>query len=1121
MNSLKLFLLGSPRLERDDEPLKIEARKNIALLAYLAITGEHHSREALVTLLWPELDPSRARAGLRRNLSTLKKTIGDQWLLIDRETIGLSATGGIWSDVGQFRDLLAESKRHDHQDGEVCPHCLAVLTEAVELYRGDFLEGFSLRDSPGFDDWQFFQTESLCEELAAGLEQLAGLQTTLGDYGSAIPYARRWLDLDTLHEPAHRQLMKLYAWSNQRAAALRQYDECKRILEDELSVSPEEDTTLLYQAIKSKSIFPPQVQTASPQKASPRGDLPIQPTPFVGRKAELTALLGLLISPDVRLVTIFGGGGMGKSRLALEAAGALSHSFSDGVYFVSLASLESAEGIVPTVAKVLDFSFYERSHPEQQLLDHLSQVNLLLIMDNFEHLLEGADWVTEVLMNTTNVKILTTSRARLNVQGEHLYPILGMDFPQVLSALTDQEGFDESKEVNRYGAVQLFWQAARRVQPGFRLTATNYHHVVRICHLVDGMPLAILLAAAWVDMLPIADIAAEIDKGVDFLETDMRDMPERQRSLQAVFAHSFCTLSQQEQEMFQVLSVFRGGFTRKAAEDVVGGSLLDLRSLVDKALLNCTPTGRYVIHELLRQYAGEKLEDSPTAYKAAREGHATYYLNILREQALMLKGPQAQSALLEIDTESQNVRSAWNWAAREKRVDLLESALEGLFTFYLWRRRYQEGESACRMAVKYLSPIDTDDGRRLLASLYMWEGSFSLRLDRIGLANQRLQDSMALQKVLESEGMDMRQNKASLLLQMAYTTFDIDLRDANQLSEASLFLFREMNDSWGTANAMSSMGWAAMSSGNYSKARELFLESLTIRHSLGDQRGIIDSLGGLTFTAFFAGQYKGAEEYIRQTISFLQEYGVQADIYDRQSTGGDQLKIKVESAPIELMHQESLGFYSDIGFSHSYGPSNSALGTIKKHLGQYDEALRQAQIGIAFGNKVGWRSEVALSLQLLGDLALSDKSYAEAHKHYEKSISLYRQTRVLELSDALVYAGIAALGLGDYTQTQLELYEALRMASEIQTQFPLTSAIVGAALLKAELGEGQRAVELYALASRYPYIANSFWFADIAGGYIENIATTLPSEVVVAARERGRCLKLETTVAEILDELGR
>jgi len=257
MASLRLFLLGPPRLECDGVPLKFSTRKNIALIAYLAVTGEAHTREALVTLLWPELEPSRARAGLRRNLSTLRKALGGEWLVVDREIVGMDPDAGLWLDVEQFRGLLQSWQGHDHPEAYVCPQCLDGLAEAVELYRGDFLEGFSLRDSPTFDEFQFFQTEGLRQELASALERLVHGHTAQAAYERAIQYARRWLSLDPLHESAHRHLMQLYAWSGQRAAALRQYAECEQVLHEELGVPPEEETTRLYEAVKEKRHPPP------------------------------------------------------------------------------------------------------------------------------------------------------------------------------------------------------------------------------------------------------------------------------------------------------------------------------------------------------------------------------------------------------------------------------------------------------------------------------------------------------------------------------------------------------------------------------------------------------------------------------------------------------------------------------------------------------------------------------------------------------------------------------------------------------------------------------------------------------------------------------------------------
>ena len=253
MTRLAMWFLGPPRLVRDDEPLEVDTRKTIALLAYLAVTGQPHSRDALATLLWPESESRQARAILRRNLSMLNKALGGEGLAVDRETIGLDPQANIWIDVDQFLQHSQSWQAHDHPDTELCPDCLSILVEAVELYRGDFLAGFTLRDSPNFDDWQSFETERLKRELAGVLEKLVRDYSARSEYELAIAYARRWLALDPLYEPGHRHLMQLYADAGDRSAALRQYQTCAQLLEDELGVSPEVETTTLYERLRRET----------------------------------------------------------------------------------------------------------------------------------------------------------------------------------------------------------------------------------------------------------------------------------------------------------------------------------------------------------------------------------------------------------------------------------------------------------------------------------------------------------------------------------------------------------------------------------------------------------------------------------------------------------------------------------------------------------------------------------------------------------------------------------------------------------------------------------------------------------------------------------------------------
>jgi DNA-binding SARP family transcriptional activator len=342
MPHLTLTLLGPPHLERDGQPVTLDTRKAMALLAYLAVTGQRHSRDALAALLYPDFDQSRARATLRRTLSSLKSAIGEPSLLIDRESIALAPDAGLWCDVTHFQRLLDECQGHGHSAHDICPRCLAPLHEAAALYQDDFLAGFTLRDSAAFDDWQRFESERLRRELLSALERLVRLLTTTGDLAAAIEQAQRLLASDPLHEPAHRVLMLLYVWTGQEQAALRQYRACVAALNEELGVAPLPATTQVYEAIKERRTPPPPASLraavrattlppAAPPSQSPAA-APSMPLPLTGRTDKLAALAALLgqVQADGRLAALEGEPGIGKTRLAEEflrtatAAGAAS-----------------------------------------------------------------------------------------------------------------------------------------------------------------------------------------------------------------------------------------------------------------------------------------------------------------------------------------------------------------------------------------------------------------------------------------------------------------------------------------------------------------------------------------------------------------------------------------------------------------------------------------------------------------------------------------------------------------------------------------------------------------------------------------------------------------------------
>lgn len=591
MSTLKLSLLGSPQIELEGVNVTIPRRKALALLVYLTVTQERHTRETLATLFWPDHDERRARAYLRRAIAAINEALGKGWLLVDPEQVSFDPSATVWLDTDHFRRLLADCQTHRHLPDELCSNCLTKLSNAVDLYRDDFMTGFTLTDCPSFDRWQFYEREALRHECQKALEQLTHLYTKQSRYDKAITCAQRCLVLDPLQESVHRSLMKLYAWSGQQAIALRQYQECLRLLKEELDVPPEKQTTQLFETIRARrllssyeeiegdhvaahTVFPsshdlgtPIARSAKPLSPDPAvldkpHNLLPQPTSFIGRKQELDSIKRLLLNePDCRLLTLVGSGGIGKTRLALQAAEGVIDAFIDGIYWVSLASVSNADFLVSAIAEALNFSFYGGTDPKAQLLDYLCKKKMLLVLDNFEQLLTGAELLSEIVATAPQMNLLVTSRERLHLREEWGFDVIGLPFPQ------GQESSIESdpEALEAFDAVQLFVQRARQTKVDFHLTQKESCAVVHICQLVDGMPLALELAATWMRMMSCQEIATEIEKNLDFLSTSLRNLPTRHRSLRAVFEQSWQLLSEMERTSFKKLSVFSRRFCARGS----------------------------------------------------------------------------------------------------------------------------------------------------------------------------------------------------------------------------------------------------------------------------------------------------------------------------------------------------------------------------------------------------------------------------------------------------------------------------------------------------------------------------------------------------------------------------
>ncbi len=593
---------------------------------------------------------------------------------------------------------------------------------------------------------------------------------------------------------------------------------------------------------------------------TPSHNLPAQSTPFVGRERELAELMTLLRDPAIRLITVLGPGGIGKTRLALQAAQMQLRSFVDGVYFVPLAPLSSSDFLVSTIADAFDTPFYGGTAPRRQLIEHLRGKARLLVLDNFEHLLDGATLVSDILAYAPGVKIIATSRERLNLLDETVFRIEGMDYPHSESA----------ENLHKYSAFQLFMQSARRVLPDFDPQTDDLRHIAYICRLVEGMPLGILLAAAWMDTLSLKEITDEITHSLDFLATDMRNMPEHLRSIRAVFERSWNLLPEDEREVFKRLSVFRGGFSREAAQAIAGASLHDLTALVNKSLLRRDlNSGRYEVHELLRQYGEEKLSSAEKTNAA--DLHSDYYMDFLAGNEDALRRGHQEEALADID----NIRAAWRHAAARREPSMIHKAISGIIWIYEVQGWFKEAESAFTLAANALR---TDDlvGEKGIAfgQALGYQGFISKRLGDAERGQQIMREALAILRRL-----DARPEIAECLIQMNdMSGSNEDYVEVRRLAQEAHELYLDLGVRWGIAHTCNTLGNVAIEYEQYEEAEQYFGQGLQLEREENNPRSIGWALMGLGEAALGLGKYEDARQHLGEGLIVSQEVGYQIQV---------------------------------------------------------------------------------------------------------------------------------------------------------------------------------------------------------------------------------------------------
>src|SRR5690606_15400530 len=691
-------------------------------------------------------------------------------------------------------------------------------------------------------------------------------------------------------------------------------------------------------------------------------------------RSELGHIIEQLDRPECRLLTLIGPGGIGKTRLALEAASQLLPEYSQGVYFIAFASVPSPVFISRTIVNALNITLKGDAPLDEELIKHLRNQEMLLVLDNFEHLVEGADVLSRILAGAPAVKMLVTSRERLNLQEEWLYNVEALQVPP--SA--------EDPDAERYPSVQLFVQAVQRVEPDFS-PEQDLPSIVRICQLVQGMPLGIELAASWVRMMTTAQIIQEIQTSLDFLTTSLRNIPERHRSLRAVFDSSWNMLDEEEQRVMRQLAVFRGGFQPDAARTITGASLLTLSALVDKSLLSQV-NGRYQTHELLRQYAARKLGENRDEERQCQIQHSLYFAEYIHERESRLTNNRRDSAYNEVIQDIDNIAAAWQFALEEGDADSIGRFLRPLYRLFDIQSRYLDGEQVFRAAAEKLGAVPSGENNLIQARALLL--------------------------------------RASCLQSMAQ--YD----EAEKIVTSVLPVFRSHDAPWELRVALACIGAIVYARGEYHQAQEYFEEVYDLTLKTGGDPVIM--LLRLSDIATVLGEYQKARRIMEEALSVLEDSGGQQSRMRFLLTLGD-INCKLGNFDeARANFQEALELSEALKATNSGGVARVSLARVAYGVGAFAEARNYCRQSIEMFESIHNQWGKAFALIHLGKTAHALENHAEARHHYQTSLQIAAQVGSPWLSSvALRQLARANAKLDGADQAYQNLLDALRAALEI------------------------------------------------------------------------------------------
>jgi predicted ATPase/DNA-binding SARP family transcriptional activator len=929
--TMQVQLLGEPCVLAQGQWHQFLTDRRYQFLAYLAYQGAWVRRDQLAYLFWSDLADEAARRNVRKALFKARQLT---WL----EGLEQNADALRWAvdtDAHTFQTALREEK----------------LETALELYHGPFLQGMELKAEGEFASWLELERQRLHSLFREAVFKHADTLATQGKANEAIKLLQQLLEHDALDEEAVQKLLALLSNLGEREKGLHLYHAFASTLERELGLEPNAKTQQLRESLQKPGLT-----------KSENAPLPS----FIGRTLELQELRELLAQSDCRLLTILGAGGVGKTRVALQAATRLHNMFEAGIHVVLLEALTSPTLIAPKIIEVLGLSLQSAQEPLEYLKAQLADKQLLLVLDNFEHLISGASLLPELLEACPHLKLLVTSRERLKLEGEWLLPLEGLSYPKDANTTLEQ--------VLSYDAVHLFLGRAKRLQPRFALTNADIPPLLEICRLVDGFPLGLELAAPWVRHLPLSDIASEIKQNLDFLSNANRDAVGRQQSMRATFEHSWKLLTAKEQEILQKLAVFRGGFRRGAAEYAANASLPLLGSLVDKSLLHFSPSGRYDLHPLLYEFIQQKLAESPEEKARVRLKHEEYFFRLLKERSKDYKSDKQKQALDALQEEYENIKTAWGHALLEQRFARLESVAIP-FAYY-----YQIG------------------------------GSWQEGLEVFTRSRRAFRDVTVTPHSRAAEGEVV---SGQAMLHCCVGNFV----EAIAAAQEGLALLQQVGKVEKTIVCLNILGIAHFDTGHYTLSRTSFEQALRLAQHYGDKGRVTALLGNLGVVEIEAGHLLVAEQRYKELSNLYRQDKNDDGLVAVLSDLGDLLRMMGRFDEAKSILEEGLHKAEVLRSEYVIPSLLLGLGWLyleQKYLDKAHDFLSRA---LAKSREIGSLRLEAESLQALGTLELRQGRPEQAQTPLLQALGISRDIKTLPN----LLAGLISLAELKARQGQLNL----------------------------------------------------------------------------------------------------